>query len=78
MNPTVRSGAVVLLLMSFALPCAAQNLTPQEHDERINGLSDEDRVAYLIDNSYSLYSTNYDQALKLMRDGRAIAHKHGW
>ena len=78
MNPTVRSSALVLLLMSFAWICAAQKLTSDDHDDRLKGLSDEDKVDYLIDNSYSLYSTDYDHALKLMREGRGLTREHGW
>lgn len=78
LNPTARTGVSFLLLLTYSLNVHSQELQSSEHDRNLKGLSDVEKVEYLLDNSYSLYSINYDHALKLMREGYAIAKKHQW
>src|SRR5690606_13045691 len=68
-------------LVAFLVPVSlilAQTVKSVEHDKVLNGLSDEEKVDYIIENYYALYSDDFDNALKLTSEAAAISRRHNW
>jgi signal transduction histidine kinase len=69
---------ILMVFTATSFLVSAQKLSREEHDKRLAGLSDRDKVDYITDNYYSLYSADFDHALKLTRQAATISRKHKW
>lgn len=75
----VQKGYTFMLIfsvISFALH--AQKLSSDEHDLKLAGLADREKVDYIIDHYYSLYSADFNHALALTRQAATISRKNKW
>lgn len=70
--------ALFFLLFFVANFLYGQNLTTEEHNKKIATLSDKEKVDYIIDNYYTLYSADFDNALKVTSQAAVIARANRW
>ena len=56
----------------------AQKLTKEEHDKKIAALSEKEKVEYIINNYCALYSSDFENALKLTFQAAVISRQNNW
>src|SRR5688572_19674450 len=78
--PAKSAIVLCLLLLNIALQyrAQAQKLSSKEHDKKLEGLSEREKVDYIITNHYALYSADYDHALQLNREAGVISKRNKW
>lgn len=77
--PVNLPGLYICLLLCLTFQCSfAQKLSAEEHDKKLEGLSEQERVDYIIKNFYSIYSADFDHALELTSQAADISKKNNW
>ncbi len=77
MKVCIRFSFLLIFFCSF-LKISGQEIRIEEHQKKLELLNDREKVDYIIKNFYSLYSSNFDQAVALTQFGAAIARKNNW
>ena len=66
----------VFFLSAWAL--TAQDFSKEEVTQKLDGLSDKDKVEFVIKNFYKLYSADFDNTIALANEAVSLSRKHQW